>query len=60
VPCGGSSTLPSGVNHAGNKYECLNFSFLTNPACLLDSNIFCNDYDGISFAKDHVHHPNLI
>jgi hypothetical protein len=57
VHYGGLLPTKDGVSHAGVKYECLHYYFLTNAADLPDNIIFCDNYDGISFVKDHYHHP---
>jgi hypothetical protein len=57
VHCGGLPNLPNGLSHTGNRYKRLHFYFLTNAGDLPDNTIFCTNYDGISFAKDHLHLP---
>jgi hypothetical protein len=47
----GLSPAEDGISHVGMKYECLHFYFLTNAANLLDDDIFCDNYDGISFVR---------
>ncbi len=56
VHCGGLPPVEDGITHDGMKYERLHFYFLTNAADLPDNSIFCDNYDGVSFVKDHFHH----
>jgi hypothetical protein len=57
VHCGGLPPVEDGITHDGMKYERLHFYFLTNAADLPDNSIFCDNYDGVLFVKDHFHHP---